>query len=128
MRSTLNAQGVVYPADERFGASATKLGFQLKLKNVAAGPFSFRLNVLGGPDLPWSHDLVVINKEHGRATSLQQLFDLGEFALLYLWCEAVVASFSNSVSLIGDHHVNHAHVRVHVAIEVTDLCCPTGTN
>jgi len=76
MRCTLNTQGIVDPTDKRFGASTTKLGFQLKLINVAAGPFSFRLNVLGGPDLPWPHNLVVIQR--AGPVLLAKLLRLGQ--------------------------------------------------
>src|ERR1700693_4339828 len=107
MSGALNPQCIVYPTDKRFGTSATELGFQLKLANLAVESFSFRLNVVGRADLPWPHDLVVIDEKRRRRASLQQLLDLCEFALLYLWGEAIVASLSNSVRLISDHDVNH---------------------
>src|SRR6266478_7786832 len=128
MRRALNPQCIVYPTYERIRASATELGFQLKLTNIAVKFFSFFLNVVCRADLSWSDNLVVIDEKHRCSASLQQLLDLREFALLDLWRKTVIARLSNSVSFVSNHDVNHIYVRPHVAVEVTDLCCPTSAN
>src|SRR5437879_3143624 len=69
-----------------------------------------------------------IDDNHCGPAGLQQLLDLGEFALFYLRREPVVAGLPNSMGFIGDHDVNYVHIRAHVAIEVTDLSRPTGAN
>src|SRR4029077_7089749 len=90
--------------------------------------FSFCLDVASRPNLPRSHNLVVVNKKHGSSTGSQQLLNLREFALFYLRGESIVASLPNSMCLVGYHDINYIHIRAHVTVEIAHLCGCTGPN